>query len=85
MSPFNKGGYKGINEGAKEGLAGDTTCGITKRAIYRFFRDAGDSGIDVLLLSIADAMATQPQASASEAVSYKTVAEVARRILDYYY
>ncbi|MBI5044163.1 MAG: hypothetical protein HZC10_10140, partial [Nitrospirae bacterium] len=47
--------------------------------------DAGDSGIDVLLLSIADAMATQPQASASEAVSYKTVAEVARRILDYYY
>ncbi len=84
LPPFSKGGKGGF---------------ITRRAMYRFFRDADDSGIDVLLLSIADAMATQPHASASDlpvpclsadtgqtgAVSYKTVAEVVKRILDYYY
>ncbi len=68
--PFNKGGKGGF---------------ITRRAMYRFFRDAGDSGIDVLLLSIADAMATQPDISASADVSYKTVIEVVKKILDYYY
>lgn len=63
----------------------ENKTGLTRRAMYRFFRDSGDSGIDVLLLSIADAMATQPQAPASAAVSYKTVTEVVKRILDYYY
>lgn len=68
--PFSKGGKGGF---------------ITRRAMYRFFRDSGDSGIDVLLLSIADAMATQPHAPASAAVSYKTVVKAVKRILDYYY
>lgn len=58
---------------------------ISRRAMYRFFRDSGDSGIDVLLLSISDAMATQPHAPASAAVSYKTVVKALKRILDYYY
>lgn len=31
----------------------------TKRAIYRFFRDTGDVGIDVLFLSLADHLATK--------------------------
>ena len=30
----------------------------SRRAIYRFFRDAGESGIDVCLLALADTMAT---------------------------
>jgi poly(A) polymerase len=29
------------------------------RAIYRFFRDAGDSGVDILFLSLADHLATK--------------------------
>jgi tRNA nucleotidyltransferase/poly(A) polymerase len=32
--------------------------GPTRRAIYRFFRDAGEAGVDVLLLSLADHLAT---------------------------
>ena len=63
----------------------ENKAGLTRRAMYRFFRDSGDSGIEVLLLSTADAMATQPHAPATTAVSYKTVAEVIKRILDYYY
>lgn len=63
----------------------ENKTGLTRRAMYRFFRDSGDSGIDVLLLSITDAMATQPHAPASAAISYKTVTEVVKRILDYYY
>jgi putative nucleotidyltransferase with HDIG domain len=31
---------------------------LTRRAIYRFFRDTGDYGVDVLLLSLADHLAT---------------------------
>ena len=31
----------------------------TSRAIYRFFRDAGDAGIDVLFLSLADHLAAR--------------------------
>ena len=30
---------------------------ISRRAIYRFFRDAGSAGLDVLLLSLGDSMA----------------------------
>ena len=32
--------------------------GVTRRAIYRFFRDASDAGPDVLLLSLADHLGT---------------------------
>jgi putative nucleotidyltransferase with HDIG domain len=31
---------------------------LTRRAIYRYFRDAGDAGVDTLLLSLADHLAT---------------------------
>jgi poly(A) polymerase len=31
----------------------------TKRAIYRYFRDTGDAGIDILFLSLADHLATR--------------------------
>ncbi|MFO8143279.1 MAG: HD domain-containing protein [Dehalococcoidales bacterium] len=31
----------------------------TKRAIYRFFRDTGENGIDILFLSLADHLATR--------------------------
>ena len=32
--------------------------GLTRRAIYRFFKDTGDVGVDICLLSLADVLAT---------------------------
>ncbi len=32
---------------------------VTRRVIYRFFRDTGDAGIDVLILALADQLATR--------------------------
>ena len=32
--------------------------GPSRRAVYRFFRDTGDSGVDICLLSLADVWAT---------------------------
>jgi hypothetical protein len=32
--------------------------GVTRRAIYRYFRDTGDAGVDIVLLSLADHLAT---------------------------
>ena len=31
---------------------------LTRRAIYRFFRDTGEAGVDIVLLSLADVLAT---------------------------
>ena len=31
---------------------------VTRRAVYRFFRDTGDAGVDTLLLCLADHLAT---------------------------
>jgi poly(A) polymerase len=31
----------------------------TRRAIYRYFRDTGDAGVDILYLSLADHLATR--------------------------
>jgi hypothetical protein len=31
---------------------------LTRRAIYRFFKDTGDVGVDICLLSLADVLAT---------------------------
>ncbi len=36
----------------------DAPGGITRRAAYRFFRDTGEAGVDVLLLALADHIAT---------------------------
>ena len=33
----------------------------TRRAIYRFFRDSGEAGVDICLLSMADVLATYGQ------------------------
>lgn len=36
----------------------DAPGGVTRRAAYRFFRDTGEAGVDVLLLALADHVAT---------------------------
>jgi hypothetical protein len=39
-------------------LLADAESGVTRRAAYRFFRDTGEAGVDVLLLALADYIAT---------------------------
>ena len=34
--------------------------GVTRRAAHRFYRDAGDAGLDVALLALADHQALKP-------------------------
>jgi poly(A) polymerase len=34
---------------------------VTRRAVYRFFRDTGDAGVEVILLALADQLATRGQ------------------------
>jgi len=36
----------------------DAEAGVTRRAAYRFFRDTGEAGVDILLLALADHIAT---------------------------
>jgi tRNA nucleotidyltransferase/poly(A) polymerase len=36
----------------------DAKDGVTRRAAYRFFRDVGEAGVDVLLIALADHIAT---------------------------
>lgn len=52
----------------------------TKRAIYRFFRDAGDAAIDILVLSLADHLATRGPSLDMEAWRYHT--NIVKYIID---
>jgi poly(A) polymerase len=36
----------------------DAKSGLTRRVVYRYFRDAGEAGVDALLLTLADHIAT---------------------------
>jgi poly(A) polymerase len=110
--PLVRGELKG-GEGGHRGVKGEKGGFITKRAMYRFFRDTRDTGIEVILLSIADAMATSPpltplsppppsvspltkggdrgvgelkggEGGFSEQ-NYKIVANVARKMVSYFY
>jgi tRNA nucleotidyltransferase/poly(A) polymerase len=57
--------------------------GVSSRAVYRFFRDTGDAGVDVLVHSMADQQATYG-ASAEDRVWSDLVALVARMLGDYW-
>ncbi len=39
---------------------------VTRKAIYRFFRDTGDAGIDICILALADQLATRGSALTKE-------------------
>ena len=55
----------------------------SRRAIHRFFRDAGDAGVEVVLLSLADHRATVgPNADDDR---YPALVETARFLLDAYF
>ncbi len=52
----------------------------TPRAVYRFFRDAGDAGVDVCLLSLADFLGARGPAVPQDAWAHHV--DVVRRLLE---
>lgn len=54
--------------------------GPTKRAIYRFFRDTGEAGVDICLLSLADVWATYGTTLPQE--RWEKQVETVRTLLD---
>jgi tRNA nucleotidyltransferase/poly(A) polymerase len=56
---------------------------VSSRAVYRFFRDTRDAGIDVLLHALADCRATYPQDEDGE-IWPRLVALTARMLADYW-
>jgi putative nucleotidyltransferase with HDIG domain len=58
----------------------DRAGSVSARAAYRFFRDAGEAGIDIVLLSLADLLATY--APPIPPAAWETRVEVARQLLE---
>ncbi len=62
---------------------------LSKRAIHRFFRDTGDAGVEVALLSLADNRATVGYQDADEssggADEYRPLLETVTSLLDAYF
>jgi AcrR family transcriptional regulator len=57
--------------------------GVSSRAVYRFFRDTEETGVDVLLHALADHRATYPP-DAEDGRWSRLVALTARMLTDYY-
>jgi poly(A) polymerase len=55
----------------------------SRKAIYRFFRDCGEAGVDLVLLSLADVRATRAHALTIE--TWNTYLDVARLLLENYW
>ena len=56
---------------------------ITQRAKYRFFRDLGNTGLDILLLSLADASATGKDREGTEECG--RISSTVDSFMDYYF
>lgn len=56
---------------------------VSARAAYRFFRDTGDAGVDVLLLALADHLATY--APEIEGSGWQRLVHLVTRMLAYYW
>ncbi len=57
---------------------------VTNRAIYRFFRDTGEAGVDVLLLSLADHLATSGP-EGLDIAEWERFLDLVHRMLGKYY
>jgi len=55
----------------------------SRRAIYRFFRDTGEAGVSIALLSLADVLATYDQTLPQEVLAHHL--DVLRLLLDAYW
>ena len=56
---------------------------ITRRAVYRFFRDTGDAGIDVLILALADQLAKR--GTIPEREHWRDYLRLTHLMLDHYF
>jgi tRNA nucleotidyltransferase/poly(A) polymerase len=56
---------------------------ISRKAIYRFFRESGESGIDLVLLALADTRATYDHSMTQE--HWSAALEVSRALLEAWY
>lgn len=56
---------------------------VTRRAVYRFFRDAGEAGVDVGLLTVADHLATHDGVGEEE--EWKGLLAVVGRLYRHYF
>jgi hypothetical protein len=56
---------------------------VSTRAVYRFFRDAGDAGVDILLLALADNLATY--SSKIEESGWQRLLDLVTRMLAFYW
>jgi len=56
---------------------------VTRRAVYRFFRDAGDAGVDVGLLTMADHLATH--GGTGERAEWEGLLAVVARLYRHYF
>ena len=56
---------------------------VSSRAIYRFFRDTGDAGVDILLHALADNQATYPPGT--DNLAYQRLVALAARMLHDYW
>ena len=56
---------------------------VSARAVYRFFRDTGDTGVEILLLSLADHLATY--AFEVEDTGWRRLVGLVTRMLDYHW
>jgi hypothetical protein len=56
---------------------------ITPRAVYRFFRDTGEAGIDVVILALADQLATRGEML--ERGHWRDYLQLAVLMLDHYF
>ncbi len=64
-------------------LLAENQQGLSRKAIYHFFRDAGRSGIDLIPLGLADLRATHGHALKQE--TWAAALEVARQLLENYW
>jgi len=56
---------------------------VTRRAIYRLFRDTGDAGVDVLILALADQLATRGETL--QRAHWRDYLRLTHRMLDHYF
>ncbi len=56
---------------------------VTNRAVYRFFRDTGDAGIDVVMLALADQLATRGETLTTQ--HWRDYLGLAHRLLESYF
>ncbi len=68
-----------------KGLRGSAHAGeeLSRRSIYRYFKAAGDAGVDICLLSLADALGTYEAALPQD--TWQAELEVCRALLEAYW